>query len=225
MTEKEVKEKTAPEEFDEKPGLAYTLLKYFYRYSQKILFRLEAHGIENVPQKGGLLLISNHASNLDPPALGVYLPRTMHTMAKAELFKYPVVRTIMTKMKGIPIRRGAVDREAMRECTKWLKLGSVVLLFPEGTRTPDGELQEGKAGAAMLAVSAGVPCLPAYIQGSFKAWPRQKKFLRPKKVHVHYGKPFDLPERPEGMKSKAYYQLCADEMMNKIAEIKERVEG
>ncbi len=225
MTENEEKNEKPQDEFDEKPGLAYILLKYFYRYSLKILFRLEAHGIENVPQKGGLLLISNHASNLDPPALGVYLPRTMHTMAKEELFKYPVVRTIMTKMKGIPIRRGAVDRKAMRECAKWLKLGSVVLLFPEGTRTPDGELQEGKAGAAMLALGAGVPCLPAYIQGSYDAWPRHKKLPRYKKVHIHYGKPFDLPERPEDMKSKEYYQLCADEMMKKIAEIKEQVEG
>ena len=204
--------------------MAYLILKYFYRYVLKILVRLDAHGLEHIPEKGGFLLVSNHASNLDPPIVGVYLPRIIHTMAKEELFKYPVLRWVMIKMKGIPIRRGAVDREAMKECTKWLKRGSVVSLFPEGTRSPDGQLHEGKAGAAMLAVGAGVPCVPAYIKGTYKAWPKGQKLPRPKKVDIYYGKPFDLPERPEGMKTKAYYQLCADEMMKKIGEIKERVE-
>ncbi|MFW6303531.1 MAG: lysophospholipid acyltransferase family protein, partial [Candidatus Sumerlaeota bacterium] len=141
-------QEAASSEEQEQAGVAYIILKYFYRYVLKIFFRLQAHGLEHVPETGGLLLVTNHASNLDPPIVGVYLPRVMHTMAKEELFKYPVLRWVMVKMKGIPIRRGAVDREAMKECTKWLKRGSVVSLFPEGTRTPDGELHECKAGAA-----------------------------------------------------------------------------
>ena len=74
----------------------------------------------------------------------------------------------------------------------------------------------------MIAAQAGAPCIPAYIDGSFRAWPRGRKMLRPVKIHVWYGEPFPLPERAEGMATRDYYQLCADEMMTRIVALQKQ---
>jgi 1-acyl-sn-glycerol-3-phosphate acyltransferase len=186
----------------------------------RILFRLETHGMERIPAQGGFLLVSNHASYLDPPLVGCLVPRVVHNLAKSELFGVPVLGWMCRAVKAMPIRRGGVDREAMKLCVQILKSGKVVVLFPEGTRTQDGEMQTPRAGAAMIAVMAGVPCVPAYIDGTFRAWPRTRWYPWPAKVQAYYGEPFALPERPEGMNSKEHYQLCAEEMMRRIAALR-----
>ena len=186
----------------------------------RVLFRLETHGMEHVPTQGGCLLVSNHASYLDPPLVGCLVPRVVHNLAKAELFRVPLLGWVCRAVKAMPIRRGGVDREAMKRCVEILRSGKVVVLFPEGTRTRDGELQPARPGAAMIAVQAGVQCVPAYIDGTFRAWPRSRWFPRPAKVRAYYGEPFALPERPEGMASREHYQLCADEMMRRIAALR-----
>ena len=186
----------------------------------RVFFRLEAHGVERVPREGAFLLISNHASYLDPPLLGCSVPRICHNLAKAELFRVPGLGRLIRAVKAIPIRRGGVDRQAMRRCVELLRSGKVVVLFPEGTRTRNGALQPAHAGAAMIALQAGAPCVPAYIEGTFRAWPRHRWFPLPAKVRICYGEPFALPEHPEGMHPKDHYQLCADEMMRRIAALK-----
>jgi 1-acyl-sn-glycerol-3-phosphate acyltransferase len=144
----------------------------------------------------------------------------MHSLAKSELFRIPGFAWLLRAVNAHPIRRQGVDRKAMRLCAELVRSGQMLLVFPEGTRTRDGQLQPGKPGVAMIAVQAGVPCVPAYIDGSYRAWPRHRLLPRPAKTRVFYGEPFDLPERAEGMTTREHYQLCADEMMRRIAQLR-----
>ncbi|MFW6255564.1 MAG: lysophospholipid acyltransferase family protein [Candidatus Sumerlaeota bacterium] len=199
---------------------------WFYRIFQaifwlcaKIYLRVQFHDNNALPKSGGCLVVSNHASNLDPALVGIPLRRICHFLAKRELFEMPIVGIWMRLVGAIPIQRDRVDRKAMMACTNMLKQGRMIVVFPEGTRTRDGELQKGKAGAAMIAAMAKTTLVPAYIDGSYQAWPRGARFPRPHKVHVWYGNPFHLPDREENQNTKDYYQHCADVMMEKIAEL------
>jgi 1-acyl-sn-glycerol-3-phosphate acyltransferase len=183
---------------------------------------LEVHGLENLPREGGRLLISNHASNLDPMLVGSPLPRICRFLAKEELFEVPLFKYWMRAVGALPIHRGGVDRKAMGACVRLLKTGSLLVIFPEGTRTRDGLLGGGKPGVAMIAAQAGTPCVPTYVDGSFESFPRGGKFPRPVKIHVWYGPSFDLPPRQEGAGTKEHYQACADAMMARIGELRER---
>jgi len=128
-------------------------------------------------------------------------------------------------MNAYPVRRGGVDRTAMKRAVDVMRAGHLLLAFPEGTRSHDGNLQPAKPGVAMMAIQAGVPCIPVYVKGSYRAWPRDRKFPRLTPIQVFYGKPFDLPPRSEGMTSREHYQLCADEMMAHIDALRQQTEA
>lgn len=197
----------------------YLLVTFVIRLIGIVLFRLKTHNIDNIPDEGGFIIIGNHVSNVDPPLLGSYVRRPLRYMAKSELFKYPVLRQIMYGCNAFPIKRGGADRGALRKCLEYVEGGQPVVLFPEGTRTRDGHLQEAKPGAAMIAAKAGVPIIPVYIDGAFEAWPRHRAYPLPHQINIYYGKPFDLPEHPEGMSTKEYYHLCGEEMMQRIRDL------
>jgi dolichyl-phosphate beta-glucosyltransferase len=183
-------------------------------------YRFECHGRDSVPKQGGLLLVSNHASNLDPPLLGAAMRRPVHYMAKRELFELPILGPMLRSVNAHPVKRGTADRAAIRESLDLLRRGEIVVVFPEGTRTSDGELQQGKPGVSMIAAQAGVPCLPVYIDGTFRSMPRGCKFPRPGRLKVTFGEPFDLPSAGDGQSTKTYFQDCADRMMERIAALK-----
>lgn len=197
----------------------YILVTFTIRFIGILFFRLKTHDIENVPDEGGYIIIGNHASNVDPPLLGSYVRRPLRYLAKSELFDYPVLRQVMYGCNAFPIKRGGADRAALRKCLNFVKQGEPVVLFPEGTRTYDGHLGVAKPGAAMIAAKAGVPVIPVYIDGAFEAWPRTRWYPLPHQINIYYGKPFDLPEHPEGMPIKGYYHLCGEEMMQRIRDL------
>ena len=161
-------------------------------------FRMESVGDENLAASGPMLLVCNHASNLDPPFVGTTARRHMHFLAKAGAVQYSPLRPVHRPDQRAPINRGGVDRRALRECQEILSGGGVLVIFPEGTRTRDGNCRRRSRGGAMIAAQAQVPIVPVYIEGSFEALPRGRWFPRPKKVRVHYGKPFNAAERNEG---------------------------
>lgn len=146
-------------------------------------YRIKVIGKENVPKQGGVLLCTNHIDNLDPPVVGITCPRSVHFMAKEELFEVPVLKTVLPKVNAFPIKRGMSDRQALRKALSILKAGKVVGLFPEGTRSKDGELQEGLAGAGFFALRGEAAVVPCAIIGPYKPLKRLK---------VVYGKPIDM---------------------------------
>lgn len=187
------------------------------------LFRFECTPTM-VPQPS--VVIANHASNLDPPALAIAISPPVRFMAKAEMFKVPVLGSFIKSMGAFPVVRGGGGRPAIEAAIKQAKDGGVIAMFPEGTRTRDGNLKDPKPGAAIIAIEAGVPIVPVAIQGTYSAWPRGSflpKLGRP--ISVVVGSPLDpTPYRddPDGVSKlmKAMMQAI-EELLETGEKIKE----
>ncbi|HSE96223.1 MAG TPA: lysophospholipid acyltransferase family protein [Methylomirabilota bacterium] len=181
----------------------------------RLLFRYRAVGVAHVPAAGAVLLASNHASLLDPPIVGAAVPRPLHFMAKAELFRVPLLGALIRRLNAHPVIREGGDTAALRLALRLLREGHALLVFPEGTRTRDGQLGAGKAGVGMLAAQAGVPVVPVYVSGSARALPRGTRWPRPGRVTVAYGPPLSF-NRERG---KTRYQAISDEIMAAIGRL------
>lgn len=205
--------------------LVYGIVKNSSRLFGLVYNRLEGNVFGEGHFDGPTLLVCNHQSNLDPPLIGCMVPCQAYFLAKKELFDIPVLGWIIRKCNALPLDRGGVDRAGLKKAIESVRSGGKLILFPEGTRSLDGTLGAGKPGSGMIGAMAGAKCVPVYIDGSGAAMPRGAKFMRPCKIRVSFGEPFLLPERAEGMGSKEYYQLCADEMMDRIARVRDRVSG
>jgi CMP/dCMP kinase len=184
----------------------------------RTLFRLEARGTEHVPMHGPLLLVSNHSSMLDPPLVGGMCPRQLTFLAKAELFAVPGFGRLIHALNARPVRREGADAAALRVALRVLEQGGALLVFPEGTRGPEGQLREPKPGAALLAVLSGAAVVPVFVRGSGRAWPRGQRFPRPAKVRVTFGPPLRFA-RPAGGDKKEYYDSVSRDMMAAIAQL------
>ncbi|ANB59286.1 lysophospholipid acyltransferase family protein [Anoxybacteroides amylolyticum] len=149
----------------------------------KPLYRIEVIGTEHFPDEGGVLLCANHISNLDPPVVGITAPRPIHFMAKEELFRVPILKTLLPPLHAFPVKRGMSDRQALRTGLDVLKEGHVLGIFPEGTRSKDGKLQKGLAGVGFFALKTDAAVVPCAIIGPYRP-------LR--KLKVVYGKPIDM---------------------------------
>lgn len=158
-----------------------------------LISRHEVIGLENLPRTGQFLLMANHVSWLDPPILGWLIPRRITFMAKEELFRNWFVRWVVAGYGAFPIRRGEGDRQALREALKVLDSGAVLGMFPEGTRSRDGQLQPGQPGIAMLALRSGAPVVPVSIVGTDRIW-RLSSLLRRPRFTVTIGRPFKLSD-------------------------------
>ena len=160
---------------------------------------LRAGGRNNIPMSGGCLLVSNHFSYLDVFALGIPAKRPLNYVARSTLF-FPPLGALIRSVGGFPIQREGMGASGLKETLRRLRNGGVVILFPEGTRSPDGRLQELKSGIAVLAVRGRVPILPAGVAGTFEAWPRNRKLPHPHPVRVEFGPPI-RPEELIGLKN------------------------
>ncbi|MCZ7591009.1 MAG: 1-acyl-sn-glycerol-3-phosphate acyltransferase [Kiritimatiellae bacterium] len=166
----------------------YTFCRRTLRLFLKLYNRIEAQNIENVPKSGGTLLVANHASFLDPPALGCEIVfRPVRYMARDSLFANRWFGALLRGIAAVPISREKGDISALKKALGVLKSGDCLGFFPEGTRTTNGQMKELKAGVGFLAAKAGVPIVPAYIDGSFAAFSRHHKWIRPRKIRVIYG--------------------------------------
>ncbi|MCL5779868.1 1-acyl-sn-glycerol-3-phosphate acyltransferase [Desulforamulus profundi] len=186
----------------------YTVLRVIIRGILLVWRRWEVIGLEHLPAKGGLVVVSNHVSNLDPVVVGCALTRRIHFMAKVELFKIPVLATIITLLGAFPVNREKSDRHAIRKALELLQTGNVVGVFPEGTRSKTGELQKPHIGAAMLAVKANVPILPMALKGTRGSLD---------KITVVIGEPVYLPELWRGRPGKEELEALSEQVMGKIS--------
>jgi 1-acyl-sn-glycerol-3-phosphate acyltransferase len=189
-----------------------------------IIFRnflhLKVYGKENIPKEGGVIVAANHISYLDPPLLGVAMMpyRKLYYIAKRELFRIPILGLILRLVNAFPVKRGMPDRIALRKALNLLKRGEAVCIFPEGTRSRDGRLQEPELGISLLVLKSGAPVLPVAVINTDKALPRNAIMLHPAKIRVYIGKPF-YPSI-EGEPKEARRRI-AKEVMERIRELLE----
>jgi 1-acyl-sn-glycerol-3-phosphate acyltransferase len=196
----------------------YAVLKPLAVAVMRLLFRLEGRGASHVPAAGPVLLVANHSSFLDPPLVGGVAPRPLSFMAKEELFRVPLLGALIRRLNARPVRRYGADAGALRTALRVLQEGGVLLMFPEGTRGPEGRLREPKPGAAMLAVLSGAAVVPVFVRGSGRAWPRGRRLPRPAKVTVTFGPPLVF-ERRDAEGRKTDYEAVSREMMAAIGRL------
>ena len=154
-----------------------------------LFFHFLFSGKENIPRKGGFLLVSNHQSYLDPVLCGVPLGRTLSYLARDTLFSNRYFARLLHSINVIPVKRGEADISAMKKVIAELKAGRGVCLFPEATRSCDGRIAPLKAGFCLLARRAEAAIVPTVVDGAFEAWPRHRKlFSLGGRIVVRYGK-------------------------------------
>jgi 1-acyl-sn-glycerol-3-phosphate acyltransferase len=188
----------------------------------RLLFHLRVSGQDYIPRTGGVLIAANHASYLDIPILGCALPRRAAFIGRMDLFA-GIVGGVLRYLGWIPIRRGQVDRKAFDEAVRRLKAGQMVVIYPEGTRTVNGQLQPGKPGIGMMAEAAGCPVLPALLEGTYDALPPDAHWIRLRPIRVAFGEPMDFSaglENESEDEKKLVYQQFSQEIMDRIAALR-----
>jgi len=192
----------------------------FYAFSRGLLrlilqavWRLRVIGAENVPLSGPLIVACNHVSYFDPPALGSAAPRPLRYMAKAELFKIPVLGPAIAALGAYPVDRSRGDVSAIKRSLDVLRTGAALGIFPEGTRNPSGTIQ-AQQGVALLATLSGAPVLPAYVDGTADAW-RLHRFT------VVFGELMRFERTQKA--SREDLAKHTDEIMNRVFALRERL--
>jgi 1-acyl-sn-glycerol-3-phosphate acyltransferase len=198
----------------------YRIVKMIISLVLRLLARIEIVGVENVPQEGPYIVICNHLHRFDPPLLLIALPVRMTVLAANKYRNHPLFGPFLSSMGAIYIRRGEVDRQALRACLDLLKGGGIIGMAPEGTRSPTGALQEGRTGVAYLASRTGVPILPVAITGTEKM-PANLKRLRRGQVKAVIGATFTLPVtegKARGKQLKEFTELIMRRLADMLPE-------
>jgi 1-acyl-sn-glycerol-3-phosphate acyltransferase len=181
---------------------------------------LRTIGEEYVPKSGGVILAPNHVSHLDPPAACCALHRTVHCMAKDELFSNPIFGRMILMLAAFPVKRGEGDTESIRTAMSLLERGEIVLLFPEGTRGDGKHFQEVNRGVGLLAKRTGVPVVPVGITGTHLVMPRDKD-VKPRKhpMIVACGTPFTYADVATGSNERENRDLFARSLEDRIIDL------
>ncbi|MCS5706771.1 MAG: lysophospholipid acyltransferase family protein [Cyanobacteriota bacterium] len=196
-----------------KPSLTYRLISYLLVFPvYRLLFRGRTAGNANVPMEGALVVVANHGSHLDPPLLGHALGRPVAFMAKAELFRVPLLGPIIRACGAYPVARGASDREAIRTATDRLEEGWATGVFIDGTRQTNGRVNDPQPGAALLAARAGVPLLPVAIINSHRALGPGDGGMRLVPVHIRIGTPIPPPASRRRPDLDAATRACQEQI-------------
>ena len=195
----------------------YYLVKVILRILLPLFSDWRVKGKENIPAEGAVIVVANHLNNADPPILGISLSRKAIFMAKKELFRSKLSSYLIRGVGGFPVHRGRLDREALRRAKHALSKGAVLVIFPEGKRSENAQLQPAFPGSVLIAVRNGTPILPIGIAGTEKFKGLSWLLHRPKIV-VNIGRPFSL-QPVEGKLTKVELSRLAETMMEHIAEL------
>ncbi len=183
-------------------------------------YRLRVTGREHIPATGGAILAANHCSYLDPPVIGACSTRRIvHFLARDTLLSNPVARWFFPRVGVIALDRTRGDLGALKKAIGLLKEGQVVGLFPEGTRSPDGQIREAKGGIGFLMAKGQVPIVPVYISGTFAAFPKGAEKLRPGRVVARMGPAISPEEIRDAMPSKGGYEAAGALVMSRIRDL------
>lgn len=189
---------------------SYRLVQWGLRTVGRAVWKVRAEGIERIPREGGLIVAPSHESYLDPFVVGAHLPRALRYMARRTLWvkttpkgeRRRVLASAFARWAGvIEVDREAGGRDAIRKCLEALAEGDAVLIFPEGTRSPTGEVQEFETGVGLLALRSGAPVLPISVDGTRRIWGKGRKYPRfgGGPVRLVYGEPvrYEKPTRAD----------------------------
>ena len=196
--------------------IAKRFFNWWLRFGYWLLLRMKVDGLENVPDQGPVILIINHVNFLDPFVVAASMPRLVTAMSKIENFSIPLWGLVFKLYGAIPVRRGEVDRQALKQALEVLKSDTMLLMAPEGTRSRQRALQQAHNGLAYIAHRSGAVIVPVAITGT-PSFSENVKRLRRTPVKLRLGTPFYLRadtrrlerEAMGAMTTEAMYQLAA----------------
>jgi 1-acyl-sn-glycerol-3-phosphate acyltransferase len=198
--------------------IGWTLSRCYFRF----YCRWHVFNPERVPLQGPVILASNHASYLDPPLVGAALPRDINYLARESLFRFPVVGSILRGVNAVPVDRDGGGGAGLKAILDRLLKGQGIILFPEGTRTRDGQLQPARSGIGLTVIKSAAPVVPVRVFGTYEAYGRHILIPRPRRVAVKFGKPLHFEELRAEAKTcpkprlKQIYQEVANQIMSAI---------
>ena len=194
----------------------YALAREIVSLIFHIYFKIIVLGRENIPkQKGSYIIASNHVSNNDPPMVGIVFKGKYTFMAKEELFRInPLFTWLIKKLGAFPVKRGSKDSTAIDNALESLNNGRIFVIFPEGTRSKDGELGKPKSGVTLVAARAKVPVVPVFVKYG------KKRFLR-RQVLVSIGEPIPKESFDVDLTDKRQIRSISELIMGRIAQLKE----
>ena len=193
--------------------LGYKFLYNFFNLLYRLLFSAKAYNVGNVPLNEGAIIAANHLSNWDPMLISCFVNKPIGYMAKQELFDVPVLGSALRALHSFPVRRGMVDRSAIKTAISKLKQGECMGMFPEGHRSKDGKIQHAATGIALIAAKAKVPVIPTAIINTNKIFKAGSFFP---KVKVVYGAPIYYSGESV---DKAELQRFTDKIMQQIQDL------
>ncbi len=200
--------------------LTYNIFCNLSRLIARTLFRLRVVHPERMIEEGPLILAVNHSSYFDPPLAGICSKRDVYYLARKSLMKWPFFGRLFPDMNVIPVDRDGNDMSALREVIKKIRDGNGVVLFPEGTRSKDGELQSAKAGIGFIIAKTLAPVLPMRIFGAYEAFPKNSKRLKFTQITVVIGEPIYFTKADVEPTTRDTYQQLSDRVMEAIAALK-----
>jgi 1-acyl-sn-glycerol-3-phosphate acyltransferase len=183
-----------------------------------IFSRWRVTGRRNVPKKGPLIIVANHLNLADPPLLSASIPRRIVFMVKQEFYYGRWDTRFVRAFGAFPVRRGGVDRGALRQAETVLREGQVLGMFPEGTRSPNAQMQHAYPGTALIAMRSGAPILPVGISGTERIHGVKSVVLGHPHITVNIGQPFSPPPACSKI-TNAQLKELTELIMRRIAEL------
>jgi len=192
-------------------NLARLLARLFFKF--RIIHR------ERLPETGGLILAANHQSYFDPPLVGICSRRAVHYLARKTLLQWPFFGPMFPDMNVIPVDRDGNDMSALKTVIRKIREGEGVVLFPEGTRSSDGQLQKAQAGVGLVIAKTLAPVVPMRIFGSYEAFPRGSKGIKLHSIRVVIGEPIYFTKEDVANADRETYRQLGQRVMDAIGQL------
>jgi 1-acyl-sn-glycerol-3-phosphate acyltransferase len=200
--------------------IVYNIFYNLAKLLARMIFSMRVIDPERMVESGPLLIAVNHSSFFDPPLAGICSRRGVFYLARKTLLKWPFFGPLFPAMNVIPVERDGNDMSALREVIKKVKEGNAVLLFPEGTRSLDGDLQPARAGIGLVIAKTGAPVLPMRIFGAYEAFPKNARRFQLSQISVVIGEPIHFSAEEISNTSRETYQLLSNRVMDAIGALK-----
>lgn len=200
--------------------IVYNIFYNLAKLLARMIFSMRVIHPERMVESGPLLIAVNHSSFFDPPLAGICSRRGVFYLARKTLLKWPFFGPLFPAMNVIPVERDGNDMSALREVIKKVKEGNAVLLFPEGTRSINGNLQPARAGIGLVIAKTGAPVLPMRIFGAYEAFPKNARHFQASRITVVIGEPIHFTEEEISNTSRETYQHLSDRVMEAIGALK-----
>lgn len=203
--------------------ILYEVIRSVIKIILKVLYRVEDIDIYKVPKEGRLIICSNHISYLDPVIIGAFIPRCIYFMAKKELYDSKFLSSLITFLNAFPVKRRSFDRNAFKTSSDVLENENALGLFPEGTRSTDGVLREGKKGIGFISVNSRTPILPVALSGTNKIIQKPHKRIFFPKIKIIIGDIINIDGILKKHNKKEAINIVVDKTMKEIGRIYNKI--